>query len=197
MNRLTVPAQSVMENGWRRVISDLRYVRPAVVFAIVLLVAGGIGGYILHEPTAESSAEASSPYDFENPTALDIALNNLGVMVVLLAGAITLGAVTVSGLLYNGFVLGSVLKSLMAMGISPFEIGLLILPHAIFELPGLVVAAGIGLTITRNVVYYLLGKRDTVLRRAGLWSLVRLLSVASVLVLTGAMVEIHVTPVVS
>lgn len=178
-----------------RFVGDVRQLRAAVVAAGSLLILGLVAGYAIHEPVAGTSgAEASPLYDFEDPTALDIALNNLVVMVALVAGVLTLGAITVSGLLYNGFVLGTVVKSLLHGGLPATDVVALIVPHALFELGGLVLAAGVALDVTTNVLLYLLESRETVLTRTELRRRVRLVVVATLSILLAAVIEVYVTP---
>lgn len=180
---------------WRRLWSDLyRIRRPLGIATLLLLVGLGIG-YVLHDPSAGSSAaDGGSLYDFEDPTAFDIAANNLAVMVLLVGGCLTLGALTVSGLVYNGFVLGTVVKSLVASGEPLWAVVALILPHAVAELTGLLLAAAVSLGIVRDLLLYLVTARDDAVTASELWSAGRLALAATVLVLAGALVEVHATP---
>lgn len=179
----------------KRLRSDLCRVRRPLGVAILLLLTGLGVGYVLHDPSAGSSvADGGSLYDFEDPTVLDIAANNLAVMVLLVGGCLTLGALTVSGLVYNGFVLGTVVKSLVASGEPLWAVLALILPHAIAELTGLLVAAAVSLGIVRDLLLYLVAARDDAVTVSELWSAGRLALAATVLVLVGALIEVHVTP---
>lgn len=175
-----------------RLISDLYRLRTAIAAATLVMGSGIAIGYVLHEPGATTAG--GTPYAFEDPSAVDIAVNNLLVLVALVGGALTLGGLTISGLLYNGFVLGTVASSLDASGRSVLDVAVLIVPHATFELAGLLLGAVVGLAGGANVVRYLLGARRTVVTGAELRRGARLLGVATLLVVLGAVIEIHVTP---
>lgn len=171
------------------------WIRWPLLVAVGLLVVGLALGYAVHDPATGSGGDATaSLYDFEDPTVLDIAGNNLAVMVLLVGGWVTLGALTVTGLLYNGFVLGTVVRTLVATDASLLEVLVLIVPHAAFELGGLVLAAAVAFQGTANVLRYLLARRATPVTRTDLRRATELLVVATVLIAGAAVVEVYVTP---
>lgn len=194
MSRVSRSDRSRLRAAPGRLVADLSTHRRALAAAVVLLLGGLVLGYAIHNPAEATTADGTGLYPFEDPSALDIAVNNLAVAVVLAGGALTVGALTVSGLVYNGFVLGTVVRSILASGGSPGTVAVLILTHGVFELTGLVLAAAIGLSGAGNLLAYLFDRRATVATRSEVVRAARLLLVATVLVLVGAVIEIHVTP---
>ncbi|MDG5775047.1 stage II sporulation protein M [Haloarculaceae archaeon H-GB11] len=164
-----------------------------IVLAIVVLFGGFVLGLAVHRPRP-SAGVGSTPFSFTSPDVMTLATHNLVVTAVLVAGALTLGAVTLSALFYNGFLLGTVAKSLLWSGLSPTQVVLLVAPHGVFELPGLLIAGGIGLKFAANGWRYLLERRQQPIEERELRDGTLALTVAVLCILTAAPVELHLTP---
>ncbi len=99
--------------------------------------------------------------DYNFPTIL---LNNLKVVLLMLAGSITFGLSTFINLLFNGFNVGVLIGSTFLTNEPLKLITALILPHGIFEIPAMIISAIAGFKIPYEVVQYLRDKLDENLR---------------------------------
>lgn len=126
-------------------------------------------------------------------TTTTLLANNLAVTLFLLSGAFLFGMTTLAGLFMNGFVGGLALLSME--GTTPATMLLLVLPHAVFELPGYWLAGAAGLKIPHMLVQYLLNQSDRVVDPDGVTDAIILAAASIVLVVVGAIVESQVTTV--
>lgn len=125
-------------------------------------------------------------------TTTALAINNLTAMVVLLFGAVSIGLLSVVGLVLNGLLIGAIV-SIAVHQLEPLVVFMLIAPHGLLEVPALLIAAAIGLRFGHVTVRYLRGMEEKLvtvrdLREAG-W----LVAVAAVLILIGAYIEANFT----
>lgn len=118
--------------------------------------------------------------------------NNTQVFVLMVAGALTAGLLTVFALAFNGFVVGYVVTPIAAdEGVLFVFVGLA--PHGVPELFAFFVAGGVGFRLVVCVVERVRGTREVVLGRDG-WRRVAILLVAAWLLLAvAAVIEAHVT----
>lgn len=127
-------------------------------------------------------------------TALGIFLNNLQASLLMVLGGITLGLLTAFALFTNGVLIGFVATPAVAeTGL--FGTLLLLVPHGIFELPAVFIAAAIGFRVAVLLGNRLRGHRDqlrptpTEQHQLGV-----LAGVAIALLVVAAVVEVYVTP---
>jgi stage II sporulation protein M len=173
-----------------------RWLRLYVPLATLVLGASALVGFLLGSavpvealPTPENPGQNGI---FPPLTTVDIAVNNLVAMTVILLGAVSLGLVSLFGLVLNGLLIG-VIVGIAVQELSPLVVVALLVPHGILEIPALLVAAAIGLRFARLTVRYIRGlEADLVttrdLREAG-W----LVAVCAVLIVVAAFIEANLT----
>jgi len=118
---------------------------------------------------------------------------NAGVAAVLFVGSVTFGVVTAVTLCYNGFVVGYA----VAGGERAVRSVLLVAPHGVVELPAFVLAGAAGLGLPAEVIRYLTGAQETLLRRSAVVGCLRRFLLALGLLVVAAWLEAVVTPVVA
>ncbi len=134
----------------------LRRQRIAILSLIVIGVVSALGAYLwLDGHTAELAAASDSP-DFANfltsglgvpvldrISAISIFGNNVrAVFFILILGIFSFGVLGMLAYIVNFSLIGLVLAALPLVGLSPLATGVAgILPHAIFELPALIIAS--------------------------------------------------------
>ena len=94
---------------------------------------------------------------FNFPTIL---INNLKVVILMLAGSITFGLSTFINLIFNGFNVGVLVGSTFLTNEPLKLITGLILPHGIFEIPAMLISAVAGFKIPYEVIRYLMDKKE-------------------------------------
>jgi stage II sporulation protein M len=173
-----------------------RWLRLYVPLATLVLGASALVGFLLGSavpvealPTPQNPGQNGI---FPPLTTVDIAVNNLVAMTVILLGAVSLGLVSLFGLVLNGLLIG-VIVGIAVQELSPLVVLALLVPHGILEIPALLVAAAIGLRFARLTVRYIRGlEADLVttrdLREAG-W----LVAVCAVLIVVAAYIEANLT----
>jgi len=128
------------------------------------------------------------------PTVFDIIERNILVMLIMLSGSFLLGLTTFICLFFNGAVLGSVISGLAYhLNVPITEILLLIAPHNIFELPATWIAGAAGFKLPYELIQYFRDKKDYILNREELTEFLLLSSIAFLLVIIAAIVEVEVT----
>lgn len=174
---------------WRR---WLRLYTPA---AALVLAASTAVGFLLGSAVpveALAAPESGSNGVFPPLTTVDLAVNNLIAMVVLLFGAVSLGLVTVLGLVLNGLVIGAVI-GIALQQTTPLVVVALILPHGVLEIPALLIASAVGLRFARLTVRYIRGLEDELLTRRDLREAGWLVAAAALLIVVAAYIEANVT----
>ena len=130
----------------------------------------------------------------EELSALDIFVNNLQAAGLMIIGGLTLGLLTAYALFANGVLIGFVVTPAVA---ETELLGtlLLLVPHGVFELPAIFIAAAIGFRIALLLTDRLRGRRERFRpdrpeqRRLGV-----LAGVAVGLLVVAAVIEVYVTP---
>lgn len=129
---------------------------------------------------------------FPEPTVGLLVANNLVVMVLLLAGGLTLGLGTAAILVYNGFIVGYVVVLVArADGVVVPVVG--ILPHGVLEVPAILLASAVAFRFSHQVLGAARGRRADVMTRAELREAVLVAAVALALIPVAAYVEATVT----
>ena len=162
---------------------DLLRRNSAVLVSALLcyLIGAGIG---------LSVSMPASPLEAPTLGPLDFAWNNLWVAIMLIAGFFTVGIESVMLLIGNGLMLGMVLSA--HLGVTPgLQIAAALLPHGVFEIPGLILAGAVGMksaqwcvgAVLRRPVPYVV--RDCLVGSAA----------AGVFIAIAAPIEAYVTPI--
>lgn len=118
---------------------------------------------------------------------LHIARQNLVVLLLLAAGSLSGGLITVSVLAFNGVILGMEIAIASASGMGVAALAVVLLPHGVAEMGALLAAAGMGL---RSPWRYLAAPADILTAAPALG---RKLAVLSLLIVGAAAIETWVT----
>jgi stage II sporulation protein M len=163
-----------------------------LVFVLSIVVGFALGRAVPIEslPTADPGAGGGSV--FPPLTTVDLAVNNLVAMVVLLLGAVSVGLVTIFGLVLNGLLIGAVV-GIAVQTLSPVVILALLVPHGILEIPAFLVAAAVGLRFGRLTVRYVRGLESELVTRRDLREAGSLVAVSAVLIVVAAFIEANLT----
>ena len=175
-----------------------RWLALYVPVAAVVLCGSALVGFLLGSavpiealPMPEQPGSGTGSI-FPPLTTSAIAINNLVAMVFLLLGSVSVGLLTIVGLVLNGVLIGAVL-GIAVQQLQPAVVAALIVPHGILEIPALLVVSAIGLRFGRLTVRYIRGlEADLVttrdLREAG-W----LIAVSALLIILAAYIEATLT----
>lgn len=132
--------------------------------------------------------------DFSNvvfdKTILDVFLNNLFICLVFIISGISLGIVSIILLSINGVYLGSALN--YYMGQNGIEKTLFkIIPHAIFEIPAIILSSSIGFLILTLLIYKAHNK--PVLIKQHITYIVKITILVIILLLIAAIIEVNIS----
>lgn len=176
--------------------------RPHVAFATALFVLGlfvggalAVAGVNLLELFVEFVGE--NPFEDieeEDLTARFFIVNNSRPFLFSILGAASLGLFTAFIMVFNGVIVGNIGVIVgRSAGVDFFLVG--VLPHGIFELPSLFIAAGVGFRLFHRFVQRILGRRDAFVSRRYLYRTAVLVVAAWLMLALAAVIEAHVTPV--
>ncbi|WP_324661556.1 stage II sporulation protein M [Haloarcula sediminis] len=172
-----------------------RWLRLYVPVAALILGASTVAGFLLGSAVpieALPTPESGAPSPFPALTTADLAVNNLVAMLALALGAVSLGLVTVFGLVLNGLLIGAVV-GIAVQQVDPLVVAMLILPHGVLEIPALLVASAVGLRFARLTVRYIRGLEERLLTRRDLREAGWLLAISALLIVVAAYIEANVT----
>ena len=161
---------------------------PTLGAAALLFSAGVLFGAAL-----PATATSIPPASVDERSAWFFFERNATVAVVLYGGSLTFGVVTAVTLSYNGFAVGYA----VAGGESVARSLLLLAPHAVVELPAFLLAGAAGLGLPAEVLRYLRGTQETLLRRSAVRRSVHRFLWAVALLGVAAWVEAVVTPAIA
>ena len=142
-------------------------------------------------PTPEQTGTGSGSI-FPPLTTSAIAINNLVAMGVLLLGAVSIGLLTIFGLVLNGVLIGAVV-GIAVQQVDPVVVAALIVPHGILEIPALLIVSAIGLRFGRLTVRYIRGLEDELVTRRDLREAGWLVAVSALLIVVAAYIEATLT----
>jgi stage II sporulation protein M len=136
----------------------LAAIRPYLLISTALFIASfwmGYGYAFMYPETAQGLFEALQrmiAQRITDPGALSmtytIFLNNLLASFIVLSGGLGLGVLSVTGIMFNGIILGMVVYVVKSESLLLFSI----LPHGIIELPIFLISTAIGLRIGHEVL---------------------------------------------
>ncbi|NJE26392.1 stage II sporulation protein M [Thermococcus sp. MV5] len=132
------------------------------------------------------------PFDNSNPDFLFFFKHNVKIIFLLCSGSVTFGIITLLNLINNGFILGLAVKT------TSTQIGLkntllLILPHGVFEIPGLIIAGTAGFKLPYELLRFALGKKNEIINEEDAKEFFKLVGISIVLIFIAAVVESNVT----
>ena len=159
------------------------------VFFFLLGLIFGVFSALFHD---YSTYFGFDPFDNSNPGVLFFFKHNLKVAFLLWSGAVTVGVTTLVNLFSNSFILGSAIKTVTSQ-IGLTKTLLLILPHGIFEIPGLIIARSAGFKIPYELLRFALGKKKEMITEGDVKEFFKLVAVSVVLIFIAAVIESTVT----
>ena len=146
-----------------------RTIKPYIQILTLIFVVAFLAGILAPSSTRQQITEAFKVV-VDNYRGLDggklfftILLHNVMVTIILLISGVVLGIIPAFAIGANGFVLGVVYRQTAeVMGYS--KAALKVLPHGVFVLPALLIAASYGLWLGVMIVQRMKGKKNTLLR---------------------------------
>ncbi|ELZ02901.1 hypothetical protein C482_04551 [Natrialba chahannaoensis JCM 10990] len=126
-------------------------------------------------------------------TATFFIQNNSVPFLMAIGGALTLGLLTAFIMVFNGIIVGNVSAAAAEIAGVDFILAALV-PHGIFELPALFLAAGVGFRLLSRFGQRVLGSRDVFFTRPYLVRTAVFVLFAWLLLVLAAFVEAYVTP---
>jgi stage II sporulation protein M len=129
-----------------------RTIKPYILVLALIFTVAFLAGVLTPSPTREDLTNAFQVFD-ENYRGLGggklfftIFLDNVVATIFMLISGISIGIIPTLAIGANGFVLGVVYRQAAVM-VGYSKAALLVLPHGVFELPALLIAASYGLWI--------------------------------------------------
>ncbi|WP_202318946.1 stage II sporulation protein M [Archaeoglobus neptunius] len=119
---------------------------------------------------------------------IPVVLNNLYTVSLTILGGFVMATLTTLELVYNGAIIGGLLVILPGNVFVTF-----ILPHAIFEIPAIIIAGAAGFKIPCEVIRYLMGRKEQVLTRHDIREYFTMALISVVLMVIAAWIEANVT----
>jgi len=172
-----------------------RWLRLYVPVAALVLGVSTVAGFLLGSAVPIASlptVDGGGTGPFPPLTTVDLAVNNLVAMLALLLGAVSVGLVTILGLVLNGLLIGAVV-GIAVQQVDVLVVAMLIVPHGLLEIPALLVASAVGLRFARLTVRYIRGLEDTLVTRRDLREAGWLVAVSALLIVVAAYIEANIT----
>ncbi len=122
-----------------------------------------------------------------------IFVNNLKVVLLLsFGGVLTFGGLTFLNLIFNGTNLGTLFYESLLLGeLKVFFF--LIIPHGIFEIPGLIIAGTAGFKIPYELLRFALGKKKEIISEEDAKEFFKLVGISIILIFIAAVIESTLT----
>jgi len=115
------------------------------------------------------------------------------VVLLLLSGTLFFGMPTILNLVFNGAITSLIIRDSFLAKTNPMLIFLLIFPHAIFEIPAIIMAGAAGFKIPYEIIRYLAGKKEQILTKEDLKEYLTLALISIILILIAAWIEANIT----
>ena len=146
-----------------------RTIKPYILTLSLIFVTAFLAGILAPSSTRQQMTEAFRVV-VDNYRGFDggilfftILLHNVMATIILLISGVIVGIIPTFAIGANGFVLGVVYRQTAEM-VGYSQAALKILPHGVFELPALLIAASYGLWLGVMLVQRMRGKENTLLR---------------------------------
>lgn len=163
-----------------------------LILAASALAGFALGSHVPLDALPTAGEGGSNPFFPDRLTTYTLAVNNLVAAFVMLLGAVSIGTVTLFGLVLNGLLLGGVV-GVVAQEVPLIVVLALIAPHGIIELPALLIVAAIGLRFARLTVRYVRGLEAELVTTRDLREAGWLVATAALMILVAAYVEANLT----
>ena len=115
-------------------------------------------------------------------------------VLLLLSGTLFFGMPTILNLVFNGAITSLIIRDSFLAKTNPMLIFLLIFPHAIFEIPAIIMAGAAGFKIPYEIIRYLAGKKEQILTKEDLKEYLTLALISIILIVIAAFIEVYLTP---
>ncbi len=168
-----------------------------LIFSTFLFLIGGFLGF--NSLNAPKSENMFCIYEKQNeivPNFRFLFINNLKVILILsFGGVLTFGGLTIWSLIFNGIPLGLFLHSSWTLR----HVGelktffLLIFPHGIFEIPGLIIAGSAGFKIPYEILRFVLDKKEEIITEEDAKEFFKLVGLSILLIFIAAVIESKIT----
>ncbi|PCR91844.1 stage II sporulation protein M [Natrinema ejinorense] len=190
------PPHAALADAWSEHRRYVGFAAGLFAFGIVIGVVLMLAGYNLLEIIQELVGEPLFP-DISGQSRLELAqfllVNNTRAFLLSILGVVTLGLLTVWAMVFNGVIVGNIGAFITRdVGLDYILVGLL--PHGIFELPALFIAAGVGFRLLYRFGQRIRGSRNAVFTKPYLYRTGILVLVGWLLLVVAAFVEAFVTP---
>ncbi len=130
---------------------------------------------------------------YSNLNFILILKNNIFLIILLITGSALFGISTFSLLTYNSIFFGILLANSTESMIATSGIFLLILPHAIFEIPAIIIAGAAGFKIPFEITRYLAGRKEHILTKEDIKEYLTLALISIILIIIAAWIEANIT----
>lgn len=159
--------------------------------ASVLFCVTVAAGFATYAPSGGTTEQTNMIFP-DTIVVSTILANNMGVLLGILLGSFLFASTTILLLGYNGLLIGTIMRDLIANGNAELIVyG--ILPHGVLEFGGFVIAGGVSFVVTGRAIHFI--REDAVFLPSAVKTRLALWTVVSVtLVTTAAFVEVLVTP---
>lgn len=168
------------------------------IFLIIFLLGIVIGGILIYYTTRDitdismfniSSEDEIIYQDFLgigiSPTFIGVFLNNLTLCLLLVIGIFTRGITSGFILLINGIIIGIIIISYVPIGYNVIYPILALLPHAVFEIPAIILCASISSQKIKD------------LKNSSFSELIKVILLILILLIVGALIEVHISTKIS
>ncbi len=191
------PPRAALRDAWDEHDRFVGFAAGLFAFGVVVGALLLAAGYNLLEIVEELLGEGLFPEGIADLSSLELArfllVNNTRAFLLSIVGALSLGLLTAWAMVFNGIIVGNVGAAVAAdVGVDFIVVGLL--PHGIFELPALFIAAGVGFRLLYRVGQRVRGTREAALTKPYLYRTALLVLAGWLLLVVAAFVEAFVTP---
>jgi len=121
------------------------------------------------------------------PNVYNLLTNNFRLVFIMVAGSFCFGTTTIKNLFLNGYLTGSVLSTDPTLTLALFT------PHALFEIPAIIIAGAAGFKISYEIIRYLAGKKEQILTKEDIKEYLMLALISIILILIAAWIKANVT----
>jgi len=164
-----------------------------IILPILCLISGILCGIHINQQSNYSKLKninSIKPQKISNLEEFILILkNNLKVYLMLLLGSLTFGLSTFYIIFFNGLSIPILLSN-----VKPTDIIAYVIPHAIFEFLGFIIAGAAGFKIPYEITLYLLDKKEKPITNEDIKEFLKLAGVSIVLIVIAAFIEVYITP---
>ncbi len=169
--------------------------KPTLIFlsSTICYIVGLFLGYFYTPCLRNTHFSDFSDMFIKDINFIKILLNNIRLILLLILGSWLMGSVTATNLVINGQFLGVAIKELMESRSSISIFLLLVIPHGIFEIPGIIIAGAAGFKIPYEIVRYLAGRKEQILTKEDIKEYLILALISIILIVIAAWIEANIT----